>query len=254
MPARRWRGAILFIGIFFSSATSTAGDVLIFAAASTAIAVDKVIHHYHRSGGDRVRASYASSGSLARQLDNGAQAGLFLSANTKWMRWVEDRNLLVPLTRTDLFGNRLVLVQPKTLAPKPTASDPRLLLSELGDQRLAMGDPGHVPVGEYAKAALTALGLWDRLAPRTVRSMNVRAALLLVERQEAAFGIIYRTDALSSRSVRILATFPADSHPPIRYGLALIRNRDNPANRRFYDFLRSAKAAIIFRRLGFTDP
>jgi molybdate transport system substrate-binding protein len=170
------------------------------------------------------------------------------------MDWVEQRQLLAPSTRIDLLGNSLVLIQPADASPEPAYPDLKSWLGHIGRKRLAIGDPSHVPAGEYARKALEYLGFWDRLSGRAARAANVRAALLLVERREAAFGIVYRTDALSSKAVRIVAAFPANSHPPILYALAMIRNRDKGANRRFYDFLKSAEATRIFRRFGFDAP
>jgi molybdate transport system substrate-binding protein len=254
MPIRPLRIAVLFFALFPSNNVAANDDVLIFAAASTTVALQQGIRRYHEIGEDRVRVSFASSGALARQLDNGAPASLYLSANVRWMDWTEKRNLLAPGTRTDLMGNRLVLIEPDVGIPDPGHRDLRAWLGDLGENRLAIGDPGHVPAGAYARSAMTSLGLWRDLADRTVRAANVRAALLLVERQEAAFGIVYRTDALGSKAVRIVAAFPADSHPPILYGLAMIRGRDQPAARRFYGFLKSAEAGGIFRSLGFSAP
>jgi len=255
MTLQPWRVAALLIALSFIVLPAAADDVLIFAAASTAPALEENIQRYGETSTDRVRASYASSGALARQLDNGAPASLYLSANTKWLDWVEKKNLLAPKTRMDLLQNRLVLVEPNGAAIRPVHRDLLGWLSQVrGNRRLAIADPAHAPAGEYAKIALTSLGLWQSLSGRTVRARDVRAALLLVERQEASFGIIYRTDAQSSHAVRILAAFPEDSHPPILYGLAIIRNMDKGATRRFYDFLKSPRGQIIFRRYGFLTP
>lgn len=254
MNTRSIRFIAFLVAFFLSGSVTAAADVLVFAAASTTAALQACIKRYHDISDDRVRASFASSGALARQLDNGAPASLYLSANVRWMDWVEKRQLLAPGTRIDLLGNSLVLIQPADASPEPAYPDLKSWLGHIGRKRLAIGDPSHVPAGEYARMALEYFGFWDRLSGRAARAANVRAALLLVERREAAFAIVYRTDALNSKAVRIVAAFPANSHPPILYALAMIRNRDKGANRRFYDFLKSAEATRIFRRFGFDAP
>jgi molybdate transport system substrate-binding protein len=254
MTVRPWRIAAVFIASHLATSIAAAEDILIFAAASTAPALEEVIHQSSKDSGDRVRASYASSGALARQLDNGAPASLYLSANTKWMDWAEKNDLLADGMRTDLLRNRLVLVQPNTGAFELVHRDLVGSLNQVQGERLAIADPAHAPAGEYAKAALTSLGLWKSLSRQTVRAQNVRAALLLVERKEAPFGIVYQTDAQASKAVRIIGVFPEDSHPPILYGLAIIRNKDNAAARRFYNILKSPNSKKIFRRFGFLPP
>jgi len=244
----------MLVASHLSASIAGADDVLIFAAASTAVALEKSIHEYGKTSADRVRASYASSGALARQLENGAPASLYLSANIKWMGWAENKGLLATGTRTDLLRNRLVLVQSGSVISTLIERDLKSWLHQVREQRLAIADPAHAPAGDYAKAALASLGLWKNLSGRTVRAQNVRAALVLVERQEAALGIIYQTDAQASNAVRILATFPENSHPTILYGLAIVRNKDNSATRRFYDFLKSPAGMINFQHFGFLPP
>ena len=254
MFIRLGRITALLVACQISASFAVADDVLIFAAASTAVALEDSIHQYGKFSGDRVRASYASSGALARQLDNGAPATLYLSANTKWMNWVEKKELLSPGTRTDLLKNRLVLVQPKPELIHPVQRNLKDWLVRTMGHRIAIADPAHAPAGEYAEKALSSLGFWKSVSAKTVRAQNVRAALLLVERQETPFGIVYATDARSSKSVSVLAKFPEDSHPPILYGLAILRAKDKGVTRKFYDFLRSEPGKIIFKRFGFLTP
>lgn len=254
MTVRPGRIAAILVVSHLSGSIASADDVLIFAAASTAVALEETIYRYGEASADRVRASYASSGALARQLDNGAPATLFLSANTKWMDWVEKKGLVAPGTRTDLLRNRLVLIQSSSAPFNPVQRNLEGWLDQIGTKRLAIADPAHAPAGDYARAALASMGLWKSFASQTVRAQNVRAALLLVERGEAPFGIIYKTDARANSAVRLLATFPEYSHPPILYGLAIVTNRDNAANRRFYNYLKSAAAQKIFRRYEFLTP
>ncbi len=220
----------------------------VFAAASTTSALQEVTALYEAQGNDAVRTVFASSGVLARQIDNGAPADLFLSANVKWMEWLAGRGLLAG-DPVPLLGNALVLIQPADAAGTLGLDD--ALAGALEGERLAVGDPDHVPAGIYARAALERMGLWDALEPRLVRMQNVRAALLLVERGEAAAGIVYASDAADSPRVRQADSFPAESHAPIVYPAAVLAEGDRDRARQFLDFLRSADAAQIFRRHGF---
>lgn len=255
--ARR-RSALAGLSLLFAVSCCTqaaaAQDLLVFAAASTAEVINAAAARFATDTGIKVRASYASSGALARQIEQGTPADLYLSANTAWMSWAEGRRLLQPDTITPLFGNRLVLIAPKDsragLAIRPGFP----LLAALGDSRLAIADPAHVPAGAYARAALRHLNVWDAVAGRTARAPDVRAALALVERGEAPLGIVYRTDAMQSDKVRIVDSFPEASHPPIVYTLAVVGGRETGKARRFYDFLRSQAAAAIVARYGFDPP
>jgi molybdate transport system substrate-binding protein len=227
---------------------SRAGDLLIFAAASTTEIVNAAIADF-KSG--PVRASYASSGALARQIDAGAPAEIFLSANEKWVDWLEKRGRIKSGHRKELLGNRLVLIAPRasTIALEIGPFFP--LAAALGDGRLAIADPAHVPAGQYAKQALKKLGVWDELSRRAARAPNVRSVLALVERGEAAAGIVYRTDAIRSIRVRMVDSFPASSHPRIAYTLALIAPGTDRAVLALFAYLQSSRAQAIYRRFGF---
>lgn len=225
----------------------------IFAAASLKEALDTTLAGWRRAGGDPVRAAYGSSSILARQIDRAAPADLYISANRKWVAWLAGRDRLAAGTRTILFGNRLAMVAPRDRA-RPVALAVAPILARLGDRRLAMGDPRHVPAGLYAAAALKKLGLWSALRPRLAPAANVRAALALVARGEAPLGIVYRTDAQAERRVATVATFPADSHPDILYEAAVTRRGDSPRARRLLVYLTGASAGAIFRRHGFCAP
>jgi molybdate transport system substrate-binding protein len=241
--------------------------VLIFAAASTADAINDVLAHYarrpdaqsngpdaqHKTGESRprVRASFASSGTLARQISLGAPAHIFLSANAKWMDYLARQKLIVNRSRRNLFGNRLVLIAPSRSRITLTIAPDFPLARALGSGRLVVADPGHVPAGIYARQALKSLGVWDTIARRIARAGNVRAALALVARGEAPLGIVYATDAGISPGVKRIATFPSSSHGPITYPAALMAGRDTKAARRFYDFLISRAGLGIFARHGF---
>jgi molybdate transport system substrate-binding protein len=228
-----------------------AADVLVFAASSTTDATTMAIAAYKPPAGVRIRAAFAASSTLARQIANGAPAAIFLSANERWMDWLEKQGRLVPDSRRGLLRNNLVLIVPKSSNAALRIAPGFGLAAALGDGRLAMGDPDHVPAGLYAKQALNALGIWQAVARRTARTANVRAALALVERGAAPCGIVYATDAQASRKVRALDRFPPASHAPIVYPVALVNGRDDEAARGFFAFLASSPGRAVFARFGF---
>ncbi|MDA8229808.1 MAG: molybdate ABC transporter substrate-binding protein [Magnetospirillum sp.] len=229
-----------------------ADDVLVFAAASTADALNDVGGLFAAKGLGTMRASYASSSTLARQIERGAPANVFLSADREWMDWLEHAGSVLPQTRRDLLGNALVLIAPANSGLGEIhigrSTD---IAALLGSGRLAVGDPDHVPVGIYAKQALKAMGQWDRIGPRLARAESVRAGMALVERGEAPLGIVYATDAALSKRVRVVGTFPAALHEPIDYPVALVAGRDTVSARAFLDFLQTPEAKAIFVRYGF---
>jgi len=226
-------------------------DVTIFAAASTSNAVTEIAAAWEAAGNGHVHTVFASSGVLARQIDNGAPADLFLSANVKWMDWLAGRGLLAG-DSVPLFGNSLVLIQPAGAAAQLGLND--ALARGLDGERLAVGDPDHVPAGIYARTALERMGLWAGLEPRLVRMQNVRAALLLVERGEAAAGIVYASDAAISKSVRVADMVAPKIGPPIVYPAAVVKDGKVDPARRFLDYLGTPDAKSIFRRHGFDAP
>jgi molybdate transport system substrate-binding protein len=199
-----------------------------------------------------VRISYAASSALARQLEQGAPADLYLSADIDWMAWSAARHLVRAETRIDLLGNRLVLIAPARDARTMALRRGMDLAGALGGGRLALADPAAVPAGKYGKAALAALGVWDSVKDRLARAENVRAALAFVARGEAPLGIVYASDAAVEPGVRVVATFGAGLHPPIVYPAAVTAASTNPAAARFLAFLASEPARPIFERYGFT--
>ena len=203
------------------------------------------------AGHPRPILSFAASSALARQIAAGGPADLFISADEEWMDDVQRRGLLAPRSRADLVANALVLIAPKGSAMKIRIAKDMPLARALGSSRLAMADPDSVPAGKYGKAALTALGVWPSVANKVARAENVRAALALVERGEAPLGIVYATDARASNKVMVVGTFPASSHPPIRYPIARIARSINPEAEGFRHFLLSPKGKAIFNRYGF---
>lgn len=229
--------------------------VTVFAAASLTDALRAHAQDWAARGNPPPRLSFAASSALARQIEQGAPADLFLSADEPWMDYVQQRGLIAAATRVSPVGNALVLVAPAGAGAGRIAlargTDLAALLGPGG--RLATGDPAHVPVGRYARAALEWMGQWPAIAPRLARADNVRAALLLVERGEAPLGIVYATDAAASRGVRVLGSFPAESHPPITYPFALTRlGEAKPAARSLLAFLTGPEAAPGWERFGFS--
>ena len=240
------------VSLGFAAGIATAADITVFAAASTTTAVEAVADLFAARNGGRVRGVFASSSTLARQIANGAPADVYISANAAWMDWLEAANAVEPGTRRTLLGNRLVLVAPadSPLSLGIAAGFP--LVAKLAGGRLVMGDPDHVPAGIYGRAALQRLGVWPALAGSVVRAADTRAALALVDRGEAAAGIVYATDAAIGRNVRVVGTFPEDTHPAIVYPAAIVAGRDRPQVRAFFKFLASPAAADVFREHGFT--
>lgn len=236
---------------------AAAEPLTVFAAASLSEALRELaalwVTHSAAQGYAQPRLSLAASSTLARQIEQGAQADLFFSADEPWMDYLQQRGLIDPATRLSPIGNRLVLVAPAgagpTLELRP-GTDLMALLGAAG--RLATGDPAHVPAGRYAQAALQWMGQWKALAPRLARADNVRAALLLVERGEAPLGIVYATDAAASRGVRVVGTFPAASHAPISYPFAVTRRaQGKPQAHALHAFLAGPAALPVWQRHGF---
>lgn len=227
---------------------------LVLAAASLRESMSALADAWSRQGHPRPVLSFAGSQALARQIRAGAPADLFVSADEAWMDVVEREGRTMPRTRATMAGSALVLVAPARSRLNLRIAPSMPLARALGTGRLAMADPDSVPAGRYGKAALIALRVWPTVAGRIARRDNVRGALALVESGEAPLGIVYATDARASRKVRVVGTFPARSHPPVRYPLvrlAISRHRDAEAFRRF---LLSAPARAILRRYGFATP
>lgn len=226
----------------------------VFAAASLTDALRALGQEWRSRGNPAPRFSFAASSALARQIEQGAPADLFMSADEAWATYLQERHLLAPGTRMSPIGNALVLIAPVNTA-RPLAlaqgTDLAALLGPGG--RIATGDPAHVPAGRYAQTALAWMGQWPSLAPRLARAENVRAALLLVERGEAPLGIVYATDAATSAGVRVIGTFPPESHAPITYPFALTRRAEaKPQARALLAFLAGAEAAPVWQGFGFT--
>ncbi|MEO8459494.1 MAG: molybdate ABC transporter substrate-binding protein [Dokdonella sp.] len=241
--------------ITFAPLVAQANDTLIFAASSLKLTLDQIIASPDVAWIGTIKASYAASSQLARQIEAGAPASIFISADQAWMDWLAERKLIVTDSRVDLVGNALVLIAPNGSATQFSIAPGFDLADALGkDGRLAMGEPNSVPAGKYSKAALSKLGIWKSIESRIVAADNVRAALNFVARGEVPLGIVYRSDAMSESSVRIVATFPANTHAPIVYPAAIVAGHDSPAARALLDRLRSAPEQAICRAYGFDAP
>ncbi|MGH8497056.1 MAG: molybdate ABC transporter substrate-binding protein [Gammaproteobacteria bacterium] len=226
-------------------------ELLVFAAASLQEALDAAIAKYPRAAGETINVAYASSSTLARQIDHGAPADIFLSANSDWMDYLQERNLLRAATRVPFAGNSLVLIAPSDSTVQLEIAARFDLAAALGDGRLAMGDPDHVPAGMYGHEALVHYGVWESVRDSLARAGSTRAALALVARGEAPLGIVYLSDALADEDVRVVDTFPGGSHSRIVYWLAVTAAGRHPAAGSFADYLRSAGVRQILARHGF---
>ena len=237
---------------FSAPARAQPGSITIFAAASLKNAIDDINATFTKATGSRTVASYAASSALMKQIEQGAPADLFVSADLDWMDYGAHRKLIQNTTRVNLLGNRLVLIAPKDSGIDNVSLGPGLDLSALaGQRRIVVGDIRSVPAGKYAKEALEKLGLWPSVEKKLAMTENVRAALMLVARGEASLGIVYETDAKVEPNVKVIGVFPPDSHAPIVYPAALIANA-KPEAAQYLAFLRSAAARAIFESYGFT--
>lgn len=247
----KWIASAALLAAFSSSAM--AADVTVFAAASLTNALQDVSAQYKKEKQVDVVASYASSSTLARQIEQGAPADLFISADQQWMDYAIDKQQMLANTRFTLLGNELVLIAPKDSKITKVEIDKKTNWKKLLEGgRLAVGDPDHVPAGIYARESLENLGAWSTLAPEMARANNVRSAMALVERAEAPLGIVYGSDAVASDKVKVVGIFPEASHKPVEYPMAIVKGHENPTVTAFYDYLKSPAAAVIFEKYGFT--
>ena len=226
-------------------------QILVFAAASVTDAMQDLSAAYEKSAHVTVKSSFDSSSVLARQIEAGAPADVFFSADTKWMDYLQSRDLIKPASRRNLLGNSLVLIAPAQNQIRLKIAPHFPLAAALGTGHLATGDPDSVPAGRYARSALTKLRVWDGVAPRLARAENVRVALLYVARGEAALGIVYTSDALADKRVRVVDTFPEDTREPIVYPIALTKSAKSQAEA-FVAYLTGPQGHDIFVKYGFT--
>ena len=221
-------------------------------------ALDALIRLHGRSSNHAqvatAKAVYAASSTLARQIERGAPADIFIAADVQWMDYLVQRKLIHAASRINLLSNRLVLIAPATRPSRLLITPGFALAQALGDGRLAMADPASVPAGKYGKAALRALGVWDALERKVAPAENVRAALMLVARGETPFGVVYASDAFAEPRVRVQGTFPANTHAPIVYPAALVMASHNARAQAWLDVLRSREARTVWRQYGFGVP
>ncbi len=245
----------LFLLLMLVPAAAHAASLTVFAAASLTNAMQDIGTLWQAAGHKKVTFSFASSSVLALQIEHGAPANLFISADEKWMDDASAKNAIVRDSRADLVGNSLVLVEPKATL-KPIALAPGVKLDQVlgASGRLAVGDPGHVPAGIYAKQSLTKLGLWQSVSGRLAPADSVRSALRLVETGEAPAGIVYATDVKIVPTLGTAGVFPPDSHDPIRYPAAITKNGNTKEARAFMAFLFTTQAQDVFQHYGFTPP
>ncbi|WP_368561603.1 molybdate ABC transporter substrate-binding protein [Pseudoxanthomonas sp. UTMC 1351] len=233
-------------------AVEPARPLTVFAAASLKESLDEAARAYEKQTGTPVRVSYAASSALARQIERGAPADVFFSADLEWMDYLQQRRKIDPANRRNVLGNQLALVAPKNSRAQVDLRNPASLSTALGDRRLAVGQIRSVPAGKYARASLESLGAWDNVKSKLAESESVRAALMLVARGETPLGIVYLSDAKAEPGVRVVAIFPNDSHPPILYPVASLRDNRHPQTGAFVRWLSSPAARGIFQRRGFT--
>ena len=249
------RGFKFLIGVLLFALAGVAQadqrEITVYAAASLTNALQDIGNQFNAKGSGKVKFSFAASSLLAKQIEVGSDADMFFSADTEWMAYLADRNLIQPATRKDVLGNHLVLIAPtnSTIVLEIKPGFP--LAQALGDGRLAVADPDSVPAGKYAREALTSLGVWGMVAERLVRAENVRVALTYVARGEAPLGIVYETDAKAEPKVKVAGVFPESSHQPIVYPVALTVHGTSVEARTFLSFVEGDTAAEIFRRYGF---
>ncbi|MEO5773836.1 MAG: molybdate ABC transporter substrate-binding protein [Sphingomicrobium sp.] len=251
MKSLRSKFLVLLAALCASPGAAQNRAPLVFAAASLQESLTTAADAWAARGHVRPTISFGASSALARQIEAGAPADLLISADEDWMDDVQKKGLLRPGSRSSFLGNRLVLIAPRASSEKLQIRPGFPLAKALGHGRLAIADPGSVPAGKYGQAALIRLGVWNSVEARLAPAENVRAALAFVERAEAPLGIVYETDAIASNKVRIVARFPAQSHPVISYPIALLRSSSNAEAEPFRRFLVSPAGKAIFRRFGF---
>lgn len=246
--------ALLLTLPFFSSPSHAESDpILVFAAASMKNALDEAAKKWTEKSKVEVKSSYAASSALAKQIEAGAPADIFISADLDWMNYVEGKKLIKAGTRSNLLGNSIVLIANKDWSKGDVKVANGFPLAKLlGDGRLSMADTATVPAGKYGKAALEKLGAWDSVSGKLAQAENVRAALALVGRGEAPLGIVYKTDAAADPNVKIIGVFPDDSHKPIVYPAAQIETSKNAKAGELLKYLASPEAKTIFEKHGFT--
>ncbi len=248
----RWFAAFALLLSFatLNQAAYAAGP-MVLAAASLRESMNAAADSWAAKGHERPVVSYAASSALARQIEAGAPADIFVSADEQWMDYLQTRKLIKPQTRASFLANDIVLIAPKNSSIKLTVKKGFPLAKALGDGRLAMGNPDAVPAGRYGKEALQNLGVWDSVSGKVAAAENVRVALALVDHGETPLGVVYATDAKQDAGVRVVGVFPRNSHKPVSYPIALTAKASNAQADAFRKFLVSKEGKAIFARYGF---
>lgn len=240
----------IFVGLILIAGLAQAGEVKVYAAASLTDVLTELVKDYQQAHPEtKIKSSFAGSSTLAKQIENGAPADLFISADKDWADYLQTRSLLDTKTRVELLTNQLVLIAPANRVPIISLNKNTNFAASFSG-KLCTGEPAYVPVGKYAKQVLTYYGWWDSIQSRLVGTEDVRTALAFVERGECALGIVYKTDAQLSKKVSVVVSFPAESHLPIVYPGGLTKNA-GPDAQAFWQFLQSKPAMEVFARYGF---
>ena len=242
----------MVIAAFSAEPAESSEKILVFSAGSTINAINEIGELFNKQGNKKCVISSAASSTLAKQIAQGAPADVFISANSKWMDYLSQKDLIEPESRFNLLGNKLVLIAPIFNENRIEIRSGLNLAGYLEEERLAMGDPDHVPAGIYGRQALENLGIWEDVKDRIAPMKDVRAALVMVERNETPYGIVYSTDARISKKVCILGVFPETSHSPINYPVAIVAGKGSVATRHLIAFLQSPEAKAVFLKYGFT--
>ncbi len=244
------RAGFVAAALAFLPVAAQAADITVFAAASLTNVLQKAADSYKAKSGKTVALSFAASSVLAKQIEASGGADMFASADEDWMNYLDNKGLIQKSTRKDLLASHLVLIAPAGLDINVKIAPHFDLAKIVGNGKIAIADPSSVPAGKYAKASLTALGVWDSVQGHLAQAENVRVALAYVARGEAPLGIVYTTDAMAEPRVKIVGEFPDNSHPPIFYPIALTKDA-KPDAQAFLDYLESAGASAIFSKAGF---
>lgn len=248
---------IFILSFQVSSATvkNVPPKITVFAASSLKESMDTIMAEWTKKSGQKVVVSYAASSALAKQIEQGAPADIFISADGEWMDYLQQRNKIATNTRFNLVGNRLVLIVPATSKQAlMSLNKPEAILRALGDGRLAVAETGSVPAGRYARQSLIKMKVWDSVSARLAQGENVRAAMAFVARNESPLGIVYATDAIAEPRVRVIATFADDSHDAIVYPAAAVAGASPDSTKAFLKFMQGNQVKTIFKQAGFTLP
>ncbi|MCG6190355.1 molybdate ABC transporter substrate-binding protein [Maribellus maritimus] len=241
----------LFVGCV-SKKKDAKSELVLFCAASLTDVISEITFEFEKENNVEVKINFASSGTLARQIEHGATPVIFISANKKWLDYLNKLSFTIPETEKEIAGNSMVLIAPGASSLEPVAYSSEMNLPELFEGRLSIGDPNHVPAGSYAVQLLKSLGCEEKLEPRFLPAKDVRSALMVVEMGEVEAGIVYKTDALKSGKIKIITEFPDSLHEPVNYYMTEIKGEETELSDNLSNFISSDKALPIWEKYGFT--